>query len=78
SKRQRSGKEESLKEATQKKSKSTSSSKGTTRSPPKSSGKSVQEEEHDPREKFDIGNDDVSPIKEAKDVDERLWNPFGS
>ncbi|GJR84398.1 hypothetical protein Tco_0155183 [Tanacetum coccineum] len=49
SKRQRSGKEESSKEATQKKSKSTSSSKGTTRSPPKSSCKSVQEEEHDPR-----------------------------
>ncbi|GJU58849.1 hypothetical protein Tco_1236615 [Tanacetum coccineum] len=49
SKRQRSGKEESLKESTQKKSKSTGSSKGTTISPPKSSGKSVQEEEHDPR-----------------------------
>ncbi|GJU91288.1 hypothetical protein Tco_1303711 [Tanacetum coccineum] len=49
SKRQRSGKEESSKEATQKESNSTSSSKGMTRSPPKSSGKSVQEEEHDPR-----------------------------
>ncbi|GJS17305.1 hypothetical protein Tco_0411777 [Tanacetum coccineum] len=87
SKRQRSGKEESSKEATQKKSKSTSSSKGTTRSPPKSSGKSVQEEEHDPRvddleepfhQEFDTGNDDVSPIREATDVDERLWNPSGS
>ncbi|GKF37358.1 hypothetical protein Tco_0114116, partial [Tanacetum coccineum] len=49
SKRQRSGKEESSKEATQKESKSTSSSKGTTISPPKSSGKSVQKEEHDLR-----------------------------
>ncbi|GJR88383.1 hypothetical protein Tco_0212394 [Tanacetum coccineum] len=87
SKRQRSGKEESSKEATQKKSKSTSSSKGTTRSPPKSSGKSVQEEEHDPRvddleepfhQEFDTGNDDVSPVREATDVDERLWNPSGS
>ncbi|GJT52769.1 hypothetical protein Tco_0978926 [Tanacetum coccineum] len=63
SKRQRSGKEESSKEATQKKSKSTGSSKGTTRSLPKSSGKSVQEEEHDLM---------------ATDVDERLWNPSGS
>ncbi|GKC84455.1 hypothetical protein Tco_1140172, partial [Tanacetum coccineum] len=87
SKRQRSGKEESSKEATQKESKSTSSSKGTTRSLPKSSGKSVQEEEHDPRvddleepfhQEFDTGNDDVSPVREATDVDERLWNPSGS
>ncbi|GJW18679.1 hypothetical protein Tco_0026115 [Tanacetum coccineum] len=87
SKRQRSGKEESSKEVTQKKLKSTSSFKGTTRSPPKSSGKSVQEKEHDPRvddleepfhQEFDTGNDDVSPIREATDVDERLWNPSGS
>ncbi|GJU79866.1 hypothetical protein Tco_1282231 [Tanacetum coccineum] len=87
SKRQRSGKDESSKEATQKKSKSISSFKGTTRSPPKSSGKSVQEEEHDPRvddleepfhQEFDIGNDDVSPVRKATDVDERLWNPSGS
>ncbi|GJT01808.1 hypothetical protein Tco_0822977 [Tanacetum coccineum] len=87
SKRQRSGKEESSKEATQKESKSTSASKGTTRSPPKSSGKSVQEEEHDPRvddleepfhQEFDTGNDDVSPVREATDVDERLWNTSGS
>ncbi|GJV94073.1 hypothetical protein Tco_1541886 [Tanacetum coccineum] len=77
-KRQRSRKEESSKEATQKKSKSISPSKGTTISPPRSSGKSVQEEEHDPREEIDIGNGDVSPIKEATDVDERLWNPSGS
>ncbi|GJS77143.1 hypothetical protein Tco_0727024 [Tanacetum coccineum] len=81
------GKEESSKEATQKKLKSTSSSKGTTRSPPKSSDKSVQEEEHDLRvddleepfhQEFDIGNDDVSPVRAATDVDERLWNPSGS
>ncbi|GKC33031.1 hypothetical protein Tco_1040325, partial [Tanacetum coccineum] len=54
---------------------------------PKSSGKSVQEEEHDPRvddlekpfhQEFDTGNEDVSPIREAIDVDERLWNPSGS
>ncbi|GJU86819.1 hypothetical protein Tco_1294365 [Tanacetum coccineum] len=43
------GNEESSKEATQKESKSTSSSKGATRSLPKSSGKFAQEEEHDPR-----------------------------
>ncbi|GJX58668.1 hypothetical protein Tco_0290058 [Tanacetum coccineum] len=49
SKRQRSGKEESSKEATPKKLKSTGSSKGVTRSPPKSSSKSAQEEEHNPR-----------------------------
>ncbi|GJZ28030.1 hypothetical protein Tco_0572677 [Tanacetum coccineum] len=81
SKQQRSGKEESSKESTQKKSKSTSSSKGTTRSPPKSSGKSVQDEEHDLRvddleelfhQEFDTGNDDVSPVREATYVDERL------
>ncbi|GKE18477.1 hypothetical protein Tco_1426054, partial [Tanacetum coccineum] len=80
-------KEESSKEATQKKSKSTGFSKGTIRSPPKSSCKSIQEEEHDPRvddleepfhQDFDIGNDDVSPVREATDVDERLWNPSGS
>ncbi|GJU82551.1 hypothetical protein Tco_1284916 [Tanacetum coccineum] len=46
-----SGKEESSKEATQKKSKSTGSSKG---------------------------NDDVSPVREATDIDERLRNPSGS
>ncbi|GKC46300.1 hypothetical protein Tco_1064022 [Tanacetum coccineum] len=56
-------------------------------SPPKSSGKSVQEKEHDPRvddleepfhQEFDTGNDDVSPVKEAIDIDERLWNPSSS
>ncbi|GKB62275.1 hypothetical protein Tco_0918461 [Tanacetum coccineum] len=87
SKRQRSGKEESSKKATQKESKSTSSSKGTTRSPLKSSSKSVQEEEYDLRvddleeplhQEFDTGNDNVSPVREATDVDERLWNLSGS
>ncbi|GKB65291.1 hypothetical protein Tco_0921477, partial [Tanacetum coccineum] len=81
------GKEESSKEATQKESKYTSSSKATTRYPPKSSGKSVQGEEHDPRvddleepfhQEFDTVNDDVFPVREATDVDERLWNPSSS
>ncbi|GKG41140.1 hypothetical protein Tco_0470352, partial [Tanacetum coccineum] len=53
----------------------------------KSSGKSVQEEEHDPRvddleepfhQEFNTGNDDVSPVREATDIDERLRNPSGS
>ncbi|GJY33090.1 hypothetical protein Tco_0417559 [Tanacetum coccineum] len=72
-KRRRSGKEESSKEATQKESKSTSSSKGATRSQPKPSGKSAQAKEHGPRvddleepshQKFNTGNDDVSPARE--------------
>ncbi|GJX79992.1 hypothetical protein Tco_0328141 [Tanacetum coccineum] len=59
----------------------------TLKSLPKSSGKSVQEEEHDPwvddleepfHQEFGTGNDDVSPVREATDVDERLWNPSGS
>ncbi|GJV43606.1 hypothetical protein Tco_1428142 [Tanacetum coccineum] len=46
------------------------------KSPPKSSSKSVQEEEHDPRiddleelfhQEFDTGNDDVSLVREATD-----------
>ncbi|GKA86385.1 hypothetical protein Tco_0808096 [Tanacetum coccineum] len=86
-KRRRSGKEESSKEATQKESKSTSSSKGASRSQPKSSGKSAQAEEHGPsvddleeplHQEFNTGNDEVSPVREVKDVDERLWNPSGS
>ncbi|GKB48603.1 hypothetical protein Tco_0899356 [Tanacetum coccineum] len=28
--------------------------------------------------KFNTGNDDVSPVREATDVDERLWNLSGS
>ncbi|GJT81602.1 hypothetical protein Tco_1055944 [Tanacetum coccineum] len=82
--RRRSGKEESSKEATQKESKSTTSSKGTSRSQPKSSGKSAQAEEHGPRvddleeplhQEFNIGDDDVSLVREIIVVDERLWNP---
>ncbi|GJT21483.1 hypothetical protein Tco_0891420 [Tanacetum coccineum] len=68
-------------------SKSTSSSKGATRSQPKSSGKSAQVEEHGPRvddleepshQEFNTGNDDVSPTREVTDVDARLWNLPGS
>ncbi|GJY04591.1 hypothetical protein Tco_0370531 [Tanacetum coccineum] len=87
SKRQRSGKEESSKEVTQNGVKVYTSSKGTTKSPPKSSGKSVQEEEHDPRVD-DPGNHFIkSSIQEMMmyllserqhNVDERLWNPSGS
>ncbi|GKE26839.1 hypothetical protein Tco_1442223, partial [Tanacetum coccineum] len=48
-------------------------------SPPKSSGKSTQKEEHDPRvddleepfhQEFDTGNDDVSSVREATYVNE--------
>ncbi|GJS85344.1 hypothetical protein Tco_0751885 [Tanacetum coccineum] len=86
-KRRRPGKEESLKEATQKESKSTNSSKGATGSQPKSSGKPAQAEEHGPRvddleepshQEFETGNDDVSPVREVTDVDARLWNLPGS
>ncbi|GJT10380.1 hypothetical protein Tco_0857422 [Tanacetum coccineum] len=78
-KRRRSGKEESSKEATQKESKSTSSSKGASRSQPKSSGKFAQAKEHGPRvddleeplhQDFNIGNDDISPVKEIIAFDE--------
>ncbi|GJV93828.1 hypothetical protein Tco_1541641 [Tanacetum coccineum] len=53
----------------------------TTRSPPKSSGKSVQEEEHDPRvddleepfhQEFDTGNDDVSLVQRGNRCTSRL------
>ncbi|GKC86589.1 hypothetical protein Tco_1147238 [Tanacetum coccineum] len=76
-----------IKKATQKESKSTSSSKGASRSQPKSSGKSAQAEEHGPRvddleeplhQEFTTGNDDVSPVKEIMAIDERPWNPSGS
>ncbi|GKB72586.1 hypothetical protein Tco_0933998 [Tanacetum coccineum] len=86
-KRRRSGKEESSKEATQKESKSTSSPKGASRTQPKSSGKSAQAEEHSPRvydleeplhQEFNTGNDDISPVREIIAVDERLWNLLGS
>ncbi|GKC58680.1 hypothetical protein Tco_1086278, partial [Tanacetum coccineum] len=86
-KRKISGKEESSKEATQKESKFTSSSKGASISQPKSSGKSAQVEEHGPRvddleeplhQEFNTGNDYVSLVREIIVVDERLWNPSGS
>ncbi|GKD55018.1 hypothetical protein Tco_1288405, partial [Tanacetum coccineum] len=86
-KRRRSGKEELSKEATQKESKSTSSSKGASRSQLKSSDKSAQAEEHGLRvddleeplhQEFNIGNDDVSPVRKIIVVDEQLWNPSGS
>ncbi|GKE17090.1 hypothetical protein Tco_1424667 [Tanacetum coccineum] len=72
-KRRRSGKEESSKEATQKESKSTSSSKGASISQLKSSGKSAQAEEHGLRvddleeplhQEFNTGNNDVSPVRD--------------
>nr|GEU43154.1 hypothetical protein [Tanacetum cinerariifolium] len=61
-------------------SKSTSSSKGASRSQPKSSDKSGHVEKHgekvddledQPRHEFNTGNDDVAPIREAQDIDER-------
>ncbi|GJY07212.1 hypothetical protein Tco_0374266 [Tanacetum coccineum] len=76
-----------IKKSNSKESKSTSSSKGASRSQPKSSGKSAQAEEHGPRvddleeplhQEFNTGNDDVSPVREIIAVDERLWNPSGS
>ncbi|GKC25165.1 hypothetical protein Tco_1027315, partial [Tanacetum coccineum] len=86
-KRRRSGKEESSKEATQRESKSTSSYKGASRSQLKSSGKSTQAEEYGPRvddleeplhQEFNTRNDDVSPVRKIIAIDERLWNPSGS
>ncbi|GJZ48978.1 hypothetical protein Tco_0603168 [Tanacetum coccineum] len=80
-KQRRSGKEESSKEATQKVSESTSSSKGASISQPKSSGKSAQAEKHGPRvddleeplhQEFNTGNDDVSLMRDIIAVDERL------
>nr|GEY65317.1 uncharacterized mitochondrial protein AtMg00810-like [Tanacetum cinerariifolium] len=56
-------------------------------SQPQSSGKSDQVEEHGLRvddleepfhQEFNTGNNDVSPVREVTDVDERLWNPPGS
>nr|GEW84373.1 hypothetical protein [Tanacetum cinerariifolium] len=75
SKRKRSGKEtESLKELTHKESKSTSSSKGTSRSQPKSLGKSAYAEEHGQKvndleehshQEFNTKDDDVIPVQET-------------
>ncbi|GKG57845.1 hypothetical protein Tco_0589456, partial [Tanacetum coccineum] len=78
-KQRRSSKEESSKEATQKESKSTRSSRGAFGSQPPSSGKSAQEDENGPRgddleepfhQEFNTGNDDESPEKVRTDVDE--------
>ncbi|GKB18697.1 hypothetical protein Tco_0852620 [Tanacetum coccineum] len=79
SKRRRSGKEAELsKEPTHKESKSISSSKGVSRSHPKSSGKSAQAEEHGQKvddleeqshQKFNTGNDDATPVRETKAAD---------
>nr|GEZ55082.1 hypothetical protein [Tanacetum cinerariifolium] len=93
SKRRRSGKEaESLKEPTHKESKSTSSSKGASRSQPKSSRKSAYTKEHGQKvddledqthQEFNTGNDDVIHVREVLDNDERqkatgkeFSNPF--
>nr|GFA35369.1 hypothetical protein [Tanacetum cinerariifolium] len=71
---------ESSKEPTHKESKSTSSSKGASRSQPKSAGKSAQAEEHgqtvvdleeQTHQVFNIGNDDVTHVREALDDDAR-------
>ncbi|GJW55616.1 hypothetical protein Tco_0099701 [Tanacetum coccineum] len=80
SKRMRSGKEaESSKELTHKEFKSTSSSKGASRSQPKSSGKSAQAEEHGQKvddleeqshQEFNTGNDDATPVREVQNVNE--------
>ncbi|GKF13445.1 hypothetical protein Tco_0054907, partial [Tanacetum coccineum] len=82
SKKRRSGKEvESSKEPKNKESKSTSSSKSASKSQPKSSGKSAHAKEHDqkavnledqPYQEFNIGNEDVSPVREALNKD--VWH----
>nr|GEX62260.1 reverse transcriptase domain-containing protein [Tanacetum cinerariifolium] len=63
---------------------SISSSKGATRSQPKSSAKSAHAEEHgqkvndledESHQEFNTGNDDETSIREALDVDESQWNP---
>ncbi|GJY62949.1 hypothetical protein Tco_0464409 [Tanacetum coccineum] len=82
SKKRRSGKEaESSKEPKNKESKSTSSSKSASKSQPKSLGKSAHAKEHDqkaanledqPYQEFNIGNEDVSPVREA--LNEDVWH----
>nr|GEY58018.1 hypothetical protein [Tanacetum cinerariifolium]GEY58577.1 hypothetical protein [Tanacetum cinerariifolium] len=77
------GKEaESSKEPTHKESKSTSSSKGASRSQPKSLGKSAYAEEHGQKvndledqthQEFNTRNDDVTLVREALDDDESQW-----
>ncbi|GJR80568.1 hypothetical protein Tco_0151353 [Tanacetum coccineum] len=80
------GKEAELsKEPTHKESKSISSSKGVSRSHPKSLRKSTEEEEHGQKvddleeqshQKFNTGNDDATPVREVQDVNKRQWNPL--
>ncbi|GKD25696.1 hypothetical protein Tco_1231910 [Tanacetum coccineum] len=71
-KRQRSGKEaESSKEPTHKEIRTTSTSKRPSRS--------QQTDLEDPtHQEFITRDDDISPIREVSNVDERLWNPTGS
>ncbi|GJS81622.1 hypothetical protein Tco_0748163 [Tanacetum coccineum] len=71
-KRRRLGKEaESSKEPTHKESRTTSTSKRPSRS--------QQTDLEDPiHQEFITGDDDVSPVREVSNMDERLWNPIGS
>nr|GEW15391.1 hypothetical protein [Tanacetum cinerariifolium] len=82
SKKRRLGKEvESSKKPTHKESKSTSSSKGASRSQPKLSGKIAYAEKHGQKvneledqthQEFNTRNDDVTPVREALDNDEKV------
>ncbi|GJR01637.1 hypothetical protein Tco_0524621 [Tanacetum coccineum] len=88
SKRRRSGKEvKSSKEPTHKETKSTSSSKGASKSQLKPSSKSAHAEEHgqkvddledQPHQEFNTGNNDVTPEREARDDVVCQWNPSSS
>ncbi|GJT05405.1 hypothetical protein Tco_0839867 [Tanacetum coccineum] len=42
------------------------------------SNRRVDDLEEPSHQEFNTGNDDVSPVREAIDVDELLWNPSGS
>ncbi|GJW89968.1 retrovirus-related pol polyprotein from transposon TNT 1-94 [Tanacetum coccineum] len=87
SKRRRSGKEaKSSKEPTHKESKSTSSSKGASRSQPKSLGKFAQAKEHSQKvddleehshQEFNKRDNDVIPVRETLE-DASQWNPPSS
>ncbi|GJX92082.1 hypothetical protein Tco_0345408 [Tanacetum coccineum] len=88
SKRRRSGKEvESSRELTHIESKSTISSKGASRSQPKSLGKSAQAEEHGQKvddleeqshQEFNTGNNDATPVRELAQASgtQSLFNEF--
>ncbi|GJX06728.1 hypothetical protein Tco_0194660 [Tanacetum coccineum] len=41
-------------------------------------GQKVDDLEDQPHQEFNIGNDDVAPVRETQDVDERKWNPSSS